>query len=70
MPSQYAVELETVEHIHPHTHTNTHIGYLRSEIINANRAAADREGIERQTQGQGLHKQAKPKEKIYREAVI
>lgn len=35
-----------------HTHTHTHSGYLGSEIINANRAAADREGGERQTQGQ------------------
>lgn len=34
------------------TRTHTHSGYLGSEIINANRAAADREGGERQTQGQ------------------
>lgn len=55
LPSQHAVELETVKQIRArtvHAHTHTHSGYLGSEIINANRAAADREGGERQTQGQ------------------
>ncbi len=48
-----------------HTHkAHTHSGYLRSEIINANKAAAaDREGGGGQSQGQVILKQAKPRKK-------
>ena len=70
LPSQHAVELETVKQIHArtvrtHTHTHTHSRYLGSEIINAKRAAAaDREGGERQTQGQA-HSNKQNRERKY-----
>ena len=55
----------THTHVEVHTHTHTHTWYLRSEIINANRGAADPEAGERQTQDQGLLKQTKPRERKY-----
>lgn len=55
LPSQHAAALEMVKQIHTHTvQLHTRSRYLRSEIINANRAAADKECGAKQTKGQVL----------------